>query len=65
VPQKHVAQVETALAGIKAKHGEIFARLGTFEGDAIVCKDAKLSLPLAALRAAHEGWLPKYMRGEA
>ncbi len=65
VPPARQAKVDATLADLKNKHGEIFAKLGVFGGDAIVCKDARLSLPLSTLRAAHEGWLPAYMKGAA
>ena len=63
VPASKVAELEAVLTELKKKHGEIFAKLGAFGGEAIVCKDARLSLPLAQLREAHEGWLPRYMKG--
>jgi phosphoribosylformylglycinamidine synthase len=36
--------------------------LGKVGGDAIVL-DGEPPLPLATLRAAHEGWLPRFMAG--
>jgi phosphoribosylformylglycinamidine synthase len=65
VPAAKQAALEAELDAIRKAHGDIFARLGAFGGDSIVCADAKLSLPLSALRAAHEGWLPTYMSGGA
>jgi phosphoribosylformylglycinamidine synthase len=38
--------------------------IGTVKGDAIVIPGEDVALPLAKLRAEHEGWLPAYMRGE-
>ncbi len=65
VPPWARAAVEHELDRVKKAHGEIFARLGEFKGDRIECPDAQLSIPLSTLRAAYEGWLPTYMRGEA
>ena len=59
VPPAQRAAADAILAG----HGDITARLGSFGGDTITCALAKLSVPLATLRAAHEGWLPNYMKG--
>lgn len=63
VPPNRQAEVDAVLADLAKAHGDIFARLGAFGGDKIVCADAKLSLPLARLRDAYEGWLPAYMKG--
>jgi len=56
------------LRSLAQKHNQRFRNFGSFGGKDISLKSRgqlKVSLPLATLRAAHEGWLPKYMRGEA
>ena len=40
------------------------SRLGTVAGDALSVGDL-LSLPVASLKTAHEGWFPAFMDGEA
>jgi phosphoribosylformylglycinamidine synthase len=42
-------------------------RLGNFGGNAVTISvgEKTSTVPLSALRAAYEGWLPKYMSGEA
>jgi phosphoribosylformylglycinamidine synthase subunit PurL len=50
-------------------------RIGGMGGDSLVIKDdvhpgsgqreSLISIPLSTLREAHEGWLPRYMKGEA
>jgi phosphoribosylformylglycinamidine synthase len=63
-PPAKQAVVDAIIGRATTTHGEIFARLGAFGGDEIVCKPAGIALPLATLRAAHEGWLPNYMKGQ-
>ena len=46
-----------AAAGVPA------VRLGTAGGDRLIVEGV-LDLALAALREAHEGWLPRYMAGD-
>ena len=56
------AQAEKIVAEARDA-GIIVAELGKTGGDAILIDD-KNRVPLAALRAAHEGWFPGFMSGE-
>jgi phosphoribosylformylglycinamidine synthase len=50
------------------KAGIPIIAIGNFGGDAIhgmFANGKAADIPLSALRAAHEGWLPKYMSGDA
>jgi hypothetical protein len=53
---------DAILAEAKAS-GLHAARIGSTGGDAIALP-GETPLPLARLRAAHEGWLPGFMDGE-
>jgi phosphoribosylformylglycinamidine synthase II len=56
------ADLDTTQAAAKALG--IFAPwIGNTGGDAVVLGEAR-ALPVAELKAAHEGWFPKYMAGE-
>ena len=44
--------------------GVVVADIGAAGGDAVVVEGV-LSVPLAELRRAHEGWMPSYMSGQA
>ena len=55
VAEKIVAEARAAYIAI--------AELGKTGGDALVLDD-KDSVALAQLRAAHEGWFPRFMAGE-
>ena len=65
--------VAVAAAGADAMHqrlkslGLSFVQVGTITTDSInfvLVDSAPQSLSLATLREAHEGWLPRYMKGE-
>ncbi len=58
----------TTLGALARKHAQRFCDFGKFGGTEITVASqgrVKSLLPLSALRAAHEDWLPKYMSGEA
>jgi len=55
-------------AELAEAHGIAFCGIGMFGGDAVSISSravAQGAVSLATLRAAHENWLPAYMRGEA
>ncbi len=52
----------------KLGHEWMVIPVGSFQGEGLeffVNAGGKTRLPLSTLRAAHEGWLPAYMKGEA
>ena len=61
IAPEHVDQVRRRLEALDGDQASTWGQLGTFEGDRIICAEAGIDLPLARLRAAHEGWLPGYM----
>ncbi|RMD90502.1 MAG: phosphoribosylformylglycinamidine synthase II, partial [Alphaproteobacteria bacterium] len=61
-----VALPESAAEAFLARASEAdvpVCRLGTTGGDRLIVEGV-LDLALAALREAHEGWLPRYMAGD-
>jgi phosphoribosylformylglycinamidine synthase len=57
-----IATVDPAALIAKAHAAQVHASIaGRAGGEAFASQSGLFSLPLAALREAHEGWMPRYM----
>jgi len=64
-PAAQSSALEARFDALRSGDGAPFiGRIGAFTGDAIVVPKL-LNVSLADLRAAHEGWLPGFMQGDA